>query len=120
MRRPQATIAVSPQLRLLSPLAAVIFDRRQVRARRGKKALMASDVASRLVAKDSAETITVVVRRLPEGVWLATSDDLPGLIVETDTREEAIDLSPELALDLLREEGRQPEKAHPRFVFVFP
>ena len=81
---------------------------------------MASDVASRLVSKQSALTITVVVRRLPEGVWLATSDDLPGLIVETDTREEAIDLSPELALELLREEGRQPDKSHHKFVFIFP
>lgn len=81
---------------------------------------MASDVANPPVAKPSAETITVVVRRLPEGVWLATSDDLPGLIVETDTREQAIDLSPQLALELLKEEGEQPEKADPRFVFVFP
>ena len=81
---------------------------------------MASDVATRLVSKDGAETITVVVRRLPEGVWLATSDDLPGLIVETGTREEAIDLVPELALDLLKEEGKRTEKTPPRFVFIFP
>jgi hypothetical protein len=81
---------------------------------------MGSDVANRRVAKDSAETITVVVRRLPEGVWLATSDDLPGLIVETDTREQAIDLSPQLALELLREEGRQRDKSHHKFVFIFP
>jgi hypothetical protein len=33
---------------------------------------MASDVANRAASKDSALTITVVVRRLPEGVWLAT------------------------------------------------
>jgi hypothetical protein len=39
---------------------------------------MASDVANRAASKDGALTITVVVRRLPEGVWLATSDDLPG------------------------------------------
>ena len=79
---------------------------------------MASDVADRLVSKDSAETVTVVVRRLPEGVWLATSDDLPGLIVETDTREEAIDLSPELALELSKEEGQQADNR--KFIFVFP
>jgi hypothetical protein len=62
---------------------------------------MASDVAGPLASKDGVGTITVVVRRLPEGVWLATSDDLPGLIVETETREEAIDLSRELAWELL-------------------
>ena len=81
---------------------------------------MASDVASRPVPNESVETITVVVRRLPEGVWLATSDDLPGLIVETGTREEAIDLSPELALELLREIGKPSNKPHRKFVFIFP
>ena len=81
---------------------------------------MASDVAHPSVSKDSVATITVVVRRLPEGVWLATSDDLPGLIVETETREEAIDLSPELALELLDENGERSDRAHTRFVFTFP
>jgi predicted RNase H-like HicB family nuclease len=74
---------------------------------------MASDVADPAASKDSALTITVVVRRLPEGVWLATSDDLPGLIVETETREEAIDLSPELALELLNENGERSDRARP-------
>lgn len=76
---------------------------------------MASDAASPLVSKGGISTITVTVRRLPEGVWLATSDDLPGLIVETGTREEAIDLSPELASELLPSDTDRP-----RFVFVFP
>jgi predicted RNase H-like HicB family nuclease len=76
---------------------------------------MTSDAASPLVSTGSIATITVTVRRLPEGLWLATSDDLPGLIVETETREEAIDLSPELALELL------PSRTdRPKFVFVFP
>jgi predicted RNase H-like HicB family nuclease len=81
---------------------------------------MASDVANPAASEDSVETITVVVRRLPEGVWLATSDDLPGLIVETKTREEAIDLSSELALELLNENGVRPDRPSPRFVFAFP
>ena len=81
---------------------------------------MASDVANPAASKDSVRTITVVVRRLPEGVWLATSDDLPGLIVETETREEAIDLSPELALELLNESGERSDQPRPRFVFTFP
>lgn len=81
---------------------------------------MASDAASPTISKDRVATIRVTVRRLPEGVWLATSDDLPGLIVETGTREEAIDLSPELALELLDEGEARPEKDRPRFVFEFP
>jgi hypothetical protein len=79
---------------------------------------MASKVASR--PKGSAATITVVVRKLPEGVWLATSDDLPGLIVETGTRDEAIDLSPQLALELLDDDKERAAAGHPKFVFVFP
>jgi predicted RNase H-like HicB family nuclease len=45
----------------------------------------------------------VYVRRLPEGVWLATSDDIPGLFVEGDTdaeaREEALKWAKELLVD---------------------
>jgi predicted RNase H-like HicB family nuclease len=81
---------------------------------------MVSDVAGPLASKDSVGTITVVVRRLPEGVWLATSDDLPGLIVETETREEAIDLSRELALQLLEDNGQQSDWARNKFVYIFP
>jgi predicted RNase H-like HicB family nuclease len=81
--------------------------------------LMASDVTSPSLANDGVATITVVVRRLPEGVWLAPSDDLPGLIVETATREEAIDLSPQLALELLEEETGTRGHPRPMFVFVF-
>ena len=81
---------------------------------------MASHVASPSISEDSVATITVVVRKLPEGIWLATSDDLPGLIVETETREEAIDLSPELALELLSEQEERSEIDRPKFVFIFP
>jgi hypothetical protein len=42
------------------------------------------------------------------GVWLATSDDLSRLIVETETWEEAIDLSPELAVELVGHKGPDP------------
>ena len=35
--------------------------------------------------------IRVRIERLPEGVWLATSEDLPGLVVEAPTHDEAIE-----------------------------
>jgi predicted RNase H-like HicB family nuclease len=63
--------------------------------------------------------VTICVTRLPEGVWLAVSDDIPGLVVETDTRDEAIDLARELALELLREEGRGAEADEREIVFLF-
>jgi len=64
------------------------------------------------------EMVTITVSRQPEGVWLATSDDLPNLICETDTRDEAIDLAPELARDLM-EIDRDPRLANVEFVFRF-
>ena len=41
---------------------------------------------------------------LPEGVWLTTCAELPGLVVETDTREEGERLATEVAADLLASE----------------
>ncbi len=63
--------------------------------------------------------IEIHVQRLPEGVYLATSPDLPGLTVETDTREEAERLAPDVAVDLMAEErgGALPER--PAFSFTF-
>ena len=67
---------------------------------------------------DRYETITMVVRQLPEGCWL-TSDDLRGLIVETETRDEAIDLARELALELLEARGVEADRRHQKFAFIF-
>lgn len=67
----------------------------------------------------SAPTIAIAVRRLPEGVWLATSDDLPGLTVECATREEIIDEAREVAAALLEEMGQAPSRRPPRFAFTF-
>ena len=49
--------------------------------------------------------ILISIRRLPENVYLATSKDLPGLIVEADARDEAIDIATAVAADLLEAEG---------------
>lgn len=65
------------------------------------------------------QPIVITVRRLPEGVFLATSDDLPGLIVETETRDEVIDLARDLAVELLELEGQRPPAGKPRFAFIF-
>ena len=66
---------------------------------------------------DQNETvITIRVEKLPEGVWLATSDRLDGLIVETRSREEAIDLARNLAEDLLED---YPEIKNPSFRYHF-
>jgi hypothetical protein len=38
----------------------------------------------------TATHVTIKSKQLPEGVFLATSDDVPGLAVECNTREEIV------------------------------
>jgi len=45
--------------------------------------------------------IMLDVEHLPEGPYLGTSPDLPGLIVQADTPEEVIRLAPDIARDLI-------------------
>ena len=49
----------------------------------------------------SAYAITLEIERLPEGPYLGTSPDLPGLIIQADTAEEIIRLAPDVARDLI-------------------
>jgi predicted RNase H-like HicB family nuclease len=46
-------------------------------------------------------SIRVTIRKLPEGVWLATSKDLPGLGDQAPTRHEALDAARAVAHELL-------------------
>lgn len=54
--------------------------------------------------------ITLDIDHLPEGPYLGTSRDLPGLIVQADTPEEVIRLAPDIARDLIEvmQETGQP------------
>lgn len=54
-----------------------------------------------MAPKSDKYLIRVRIEKLPEGVWLATSDDLPGLVVEAATREELIDTVPQVAQELI-------------------
>ncbi|MBI1964219.1 MAG: type II toxin-antitoxin system HicB family antitoxin [Candidatus Rokubacteria bacterium] len=45
--------------------------------------------------------ITLEIRRLDEGPYLGTSPDLPGLIVQGATPDEVVDLTPDIARDLI-------------------
>jgi predicted RNase H-like HicB family nuclease len=56
--------------------------------------------------------ITLRIERLPEGVSLGTSPDLPGLVIQAETAEEVVRLAPELARELIavmRETGQPLE-----------
>ncbi|MDF3025354.1 MAG: hypothetical protein K0R10_2715 [Alphaproteobacteria bacterium] len=49
--------------------------------------------------------ITIQIEHLPENVYLATSEDLPGFNVESEDREEIFKLSQTLAIDFLKLDG---------------
>ena len=45
--------------------------------------------------------ITLEIQQLPEGPFLGTSPELPGLIVQAETAEEVVALAPGIAKDLI-------------------
>lgn len=61
--------------------------------------------------------ITITIEHLPEQVWLATSEDMPGFNVESGDRAEIFQLSQTLALDFLKMDGeiRQDEEVAFKF-----
>ncbi|HEV2747927.1 MAG TPA: DUF1902 domain-containing protein [Allosphingosinicella sp.] len=69
--------------------------------------------------------IRLQIEKLPEGVYLATSDDVQGLVAQADTLRELLELVPELVamIDELRaEEGfaeRSGTPVPPKFELPF-
>jgi hypothetical protein len=63
--------------------------------------------------------VTIRVKQLPEGVFLATSEGVPGLTVECDTRDEIIATAPEIAVELLEIEAGHPLPQRPVVTFAF-
>ena len=58
--------------------------------------------------------IRIHVEALPEGVFLATSDELPGLVAQGRTVAEALDIARDVARKLIearRERGAVPDLA---------
>jgi len=45
--------------------------------------------------------ITLEIEHLPEGPYLGTSPDLPGLVVQADSIQEVLQLAPDVAHDLI-------------------
>lgn len=60
--------------------------------------------------------ITVHVEKLPEGVYLATSDDLQGLVAQGRTVTEALEIARDVARKLV--EAREEREASPRLTAV--
>jgi len=49
--------------------------------------------------------IKIHIEKLPEGVYLATSDDIQGLVAQGRTVSEAIEIARDVARKLIEEQG---------------
>jgi len=63
--------------------------------------------------------VSIVIERLPEGVYLATSEQVPGLTVEGDTPEETARAAQEVALDLLEDQLGHSLDPRPDFEITY-
>lgn len=67
---------------------------------------------------DAKKTFLIKVQYQAEDeVYLSTCDDMPGLMVQTETAEEALTLAPQLANDLLETDPNLPKANEVRFEF---
>jgi predicted RNase H-like HicB family nuclease len=65
-----------------------------------------------------ARQFTIALDRQPEGVWLATSNEIPGLFVEGDTADEARDEALQWGRELLADNLGYDFSQRTVFVFV--
>lgn len=49
--------------------------------------------------------ISIHIEKLPEGVWLATSNDIQGLVAQGRTINETLEIARDVAKKLLEEQG---------------
>ena len=59
-----------------------------------------------LNAGERERVIKIHITRLPEGVYLATSDDVQGLVVQGRTVAETLEIARDVARKLLEAQGR--------------
>jgi predicted RNase H-like HicB family nuclease len=52
--------------------------------------------------------VTLHIEKLPEGVYLATSEDVQGLIAQGRTIQEAIEIARDVAKKLIELQGGEP------------
>ena len=65
---------------------------------RDLSALVGSALYNRV---DIEFAISIQIEELPEGVWVATSDELPGLVAQGRTVAEALDIARDVARKLI-------------------
>ncbi len=55
--------------------------------------------------------IQIQIEKLPEGVYLATSDDIQGLVAQGRTVNETLELARDVARRLLEAQGERKERS---------
>jgi predicted RNase H-like HicB family nuclease len=63
--------------------------------------------------------IPIVIERLPEGIYLATSEEIPGLTVECETPEETAAAAKDVAVDLLEMDIGHSLDPRPEFTVTY-
>ena len=61
-------------------------------------------------SKRVEKMITLSVRKLPEGCYLGSSDDVQGLVVQADTVTELVDIAKEMAEILVESQLARQQK----------
>lgn len=68
--------------------------------------------------------VNLHIEKLPEGVYLATSDDVPGLVVQNRTITETLEIARDVAKKLIEAQLEHTDKqtplAHVRESFDYP
>jgi predicted RNase H-like HicB family nuclease len=57
--------------------------------------------------------VNLHIEKLPEGVYLATSDDVPGLVAQGRTITETLEIARDVAKKLIEAQGEQAERNSP-------
>jgi antitoxin HicB len=65
-----------------------------------------------------AYTFRLKIELLPEGVWLAVSDDFPGLVAQGRTAEEAIEIARDVAKKLIESWEEHGDPLPPTIVLI--
>ena len=58
------------------------------------------------------QVVTLHIEKLPDGVYLATSDDLQGLIAQGRTIEDTIEIAGDVAKKLIEMQSGSPDDLH--------
>ena len=66
------------------------------------------------------QIVNLHIEKLPEGVYLATSEDVPGLVAQGRTIQETLEIARAVAKKLLEARAERAGKRHPGKVRLAP